>query len=312
MLNSRTSAALAALVIGLGAAGSAQAQRLIGDGAIGAPAFQSAPSAPLDAHLRGDDLGNHTATEDLNLSGFRIVNVGDPTSPTSAVNLRTLIAEMDTSTIVRTFGNQTVAGVKTFTSHLHIRNAAPTLILRDTDHRSAMLHLNNNYLHVLRGSGVDSTSWEQVNGQWPMMLDLNTNNAFFGGGVWAASYFHHSDERLKEDIADIDVADIRERLLALRPVSYSWVGRDGERSFGLIAQELQEVFPSLVAEMADGMLSVDYAQMISPMLSVLHDMDGDLESLRGENAQLREALQGIEARLAAVEGAARQARPDAR
>lgn len=33
-----------------------------------------------------DNLGNHIATQDLNMSGFRIINVGTPTSGTDAVN----------------------------------------------------------------------------------------------------------------------------------------------------------------------------------------------------------------------------------
>jgi hypothetical protein len=61
-----------------------------------------------------------------------------------------------------------------------LRSASPTIFFQDTDHNSAMLHCNGNLLYVLRGPN-DSTSWSQVNGQWPLVIDLTNNNAIFGG-----------------------------------------------------------------------------------------------------------------------------------
>jgi len=37
---------------------------------------------------------------------------------------------------------------------MYINNSDPTLYLVDTDHRSAMLHVNSNYFYVLNGSGT--------------------------------------------------------------------------------------------------------------------------------------------------------------
>ena len=65
-------------------------------------------------------------------------------------------------------------------SQIAIRNGSPTIYLRDTDHNSAMLHCNSDIFYVLRG-GDDTTTWSQVNGAWPMELNLTNNNATFGG-----------------------------------------------------------------------------------------------------------------------------------
>ena len=65
-----------------------------------------------------------------------------------------------------------------------LRSGSPTIYFRDTDHNSAMIHVNSNIFYVLRG-GNDTESWAQVNSQWPLEINLTNNNAQFGGIVTA-------------------------------------------------------------------------------------------------------------------------------
>lgn len=108
---------------------------------------------------------------------------------------------------VVTTGAQSFAGDKVFTGNvtsagfynstdstnrfvqgsLVLRNSAPTVYFRDTDNNSAMIHVNGNLLHVLRG-GVDTESWSLVNGAWPLTINLTNNDAIFGGTVTATSF----------------------------------------------------------------------------------------------------------------------------
>ena len=74
-----------------------------------------------------------------------------------------------------------------------INNTAPTIYFQDTNNRSAMLHTNSNYFYILRGSGANSTSWETINGRWPLQIDLENNNAFFGSNVFASSFYDYDD-----------------------------------------------------------------------------------------------------------------------
>ena len=66
-----------------------------------------------------------------------------------------------------------------------INNTAPTLYLQDTDNRSSMIHANANLLYFLRGAGNNSTGWVPYNGMWPLVLDMENNNATFGGSIWS-------------------------------------------------------------------------------------------------------------------------------
>jgi hypothetical protein len=84
-------------------------------------------------------------------------------------------------------GSATING-DTFisSSRLVLRGNTPTLYLRDTDHRSGMIHMNGNIMYFLNGSGNDSESWVAQNFQnWALQLNMNNNDATFGGQITA-------------------------------------------------------------------------------------------------------------------------------
>jgi hypothetical protein len=69
-------------------------------------------------------------------------------------------------------------------SRLVLRGTSPTLYLRDTNERSGMIHMNSNVMYFLNGQSADSETWVQQNGQdWCLQLNMNNNNANFGGAV---------------------------------------------------------------------------------------------------------------------------------
>jgi hypothetical protein len=69
-----------------------------------------------------------------------------------------------------------------------IAGDAPTLYLRHATLRSAYLHCNGNIFYIL-GGAANQDSWNIVaNGRWPLEVNLNNNNATFGGDVNATSF----------------------------------------------------------------------------------------------------------------------------
>lgn len=90
---------------------------------------------------------------------------------------------------VRSSDSPTFADLYT-TGNLQIRNAAPTITFRDTNERTAYIHVNSNIFYVLTAT-ADSAygNWATVaNGRWPMELNLSNNNATFGADVNAISF----------------------------------------------------------------------------------------------------------------------------
>ena len=71
-------------------------------------------------------------------------------------------------------GNLNMAGTA------YIRNSAPTIHLRDTDHQSAALHNNSNRFYII-SCPVDSTTFQTPpNGRWPFEARLDTGDIVIG------------------------------------------------------------------------------------------------------------------------------------
>ena len=67
-----------------------------------------------------------------------------------------------------------------------ITGSSPTLYLRDSNARTGMIHQNDNRMYFLSGV-ANSDSWTQTaNSRWPLYLQMDTNEAVFGGNIDAA------------------------------------------------------------------------------------------------------------------------------
>lgn len=65
----------------------------------------------------------------------------------------------------------------------------------------------------------------------------------------------YSDVRLKRDVEDIP--NVLKKIMNVRVVSFKMLGQEQER-YGVIAQELKEIFPELVQKDTNGMYKVNY------------------------------------------------------
>ena len=70
-------------------------------------------------------------------------------------------------------------------------------------------------------------------------------------------------------------------VLRLRGVSYAWKG-SGERGIGLIAEEVGEVVPEVVAyeEDSEYATSVDYARLVAVLIEAIKEQQEELDELR--------------------------------
>ena len=88
----------------------------------------------------------------------------------------------------------------------------------------------------------------------------------------------YSDARLKTDVANITGAlDLVRRM---RGVRYQRLDT-GAAGIGVIAQELREVEPALVAENDDGLLSVAYGNLVGVLIEAVKELAAKVESLGG-------------------------------
>ena len=88
------------------------------------------------------------------------------------------------------------------------------------------------------------------------------------GRLTSTSVNSSSDENLKKDITSVGSA--LDKVKKLRGVDYTWKDTN-EKGKGVIAQELQEVFPELVSEEPNGYLSVNYNGLIAVLIEAIKE-----------------------------------------
>jgi len=111
-----------------------------------------------------------------------------------------------------------------------------------------------------------------------------------------------SDERLKKDIRPFD-GSMLERALKLRPVYYHWrqeltekrVGPNPGEAYGLIAQEVEKVYPEMVTTAEDGYKAVDYTRLPYVVLGALQEEHAKVEALDAKVSTLEKRLAKLEA-----------------
>jgi hypothetical protein len=120
-----------------------------------------------------------------------------------------------------------------------------------------------------------------------------------------------SSARYKRDIQAMGAES--QGLLQLRPVTFSYKDDpDGQRQYGLIAEEVATGYPELVTRGAKGEVeSVQYHELIPMLLNEVQHQQQELVELKAQNARLQAALVQQQATLAArleqLEAAARAA-----
>jgi hypothetical protein len=88
-----------------------------------------------------------------------------------------------------------------------------------------------------------------------------------------------SDARLKTDVQTIDGA--LDKVSAMRGVSFVWKDT-GQRSIGVIAQEVAEVVPEVVHEGANGYLSVAYGNMVGVLIEAVKELRDEVLQLKAK------------------------------
>ncbi len=100
------------------------------------------------------------------------------------------------------------------------------------------------------------------------------------GTTTATAFMYSSDVRLKHDISRID--DPLAVIEQLRGVSFLW-NRDNNHTYGLIAQEVEQVLPELVATDADGYKSVAYGNLIPFLIEAIKVQQSEIDELKKES-----------------------------
>ena len=117
-----------------------------------------------------------------------------------------------------------------------------------------------------------------------------------------------SDKRLKENINEINLG--LDFINELNPVSFNRIG-ENEVTYGLIAQEVEEVFKNINISKDDISLvsynekkdeyALSYPELIAPLIKSVQEQDKKIKHLENENNLLKSQMSEILERLNKLE-----------
>jgi hypothetical protein len=135
---------------------------------------------------------------------------------------------------------------------------------------------------------------------WPIWGGGLSTYDICAASIIASNYITRSDRRLKNTIQSIDNSAVS-KFLNLRPVTFYWnqdKPRDPSLQFGLIAQEVETLFPEIVNTGTDEMQtkSVNYQSLHALSLKVIQEQQKQIEILQQKQAALEQRLLLLESK----------------
>ena len=148
------------------------------------------------------------------------------------------------------------------------------------------------WFYLGRGNG-----WDTVN----LTLD-NASILYVNWTIKASSFIYTSDEKLKKNIKTLN--NSLENINKLRWVNFDWKGNN-DKDIGLIAQEVEKVYPDLVVTDDDWMKAVKYGNIVAILVEwvkelynkvvwnteKISDLEHQLEELKTEMRELKNVLE---------------------
>jgi hypothetical protein len=115
-------------------------------------------------------------------------------------------------------------------------------------------------------------------------------------GANAAAFGTYSDSRLKENI--VDLPSQLDNIMALRPVEYDYIESEGGgHQIGFVAQEVQAIYPDLVGERTDGMLTLsDMNKNDARLIKAIQEMKAIIDTQASTITTLTDRITALEAK----------------
>jgi hypothetical protein len=131
---------------------------------------------------------------------------------------------------------------------------------------------------------------ERVNSRIQTKLqDKSITNISISGSIICNEVLAESDARLKRNVVDMNCESCLHAVGQLRPKSYEFIVNPNQQRFGLIAQELELVLPSLV-NTTNGSKSVNYVEIIPFLVGSVQQLKQMVHCLQNEVIMLQAQL----------------------
>jgi hypothetical protein len=229
--------------------------------------FRYQVPVPTDAHVFYSGSAATSSSELLRIVGNGLVGVGNVTSPNAPLHLNN-----------------------------ELRNRKIILYeAANNDHQFYGLGLQSGELRYQ----VDATNAAHV---FYAATGSNSSAQLFridgnGNATLTGTLTQNSDARLKKNIQPLQ--NTLSQLQQLHGYTYQWkdAAADSSLQIGLLAQELQQVFPQLVKENDKGILSVNYSGLLPVMLQAIKEQQVQIDQQKLQNNLLQKRLEALEKKI---------------
>ena len=146
------------------------------------------------------------------------------------------------------------------------------------------------HMHLRADSYFGIGGWSASSWRW--YVQTSTGDMTAAGNVTA-----YSDIRLKENIKPLE--NCLSKLMNLNGVSFNWkdlpdiVGHPGKKDYGIIAQEVEKVFPEVIHESAhespdgDKYKTVAYDKLVPVLIEAIKEQQNDINNLKQQIKELK-------------------------
>ena len=222
-----------------------------------------------------DKENNITASADFSASGLLYASASDA----NGTNYHTLLVDTASGRFYHTgsYGG----GGGTGTTVVANPSGTPTTDLTKITIAGTSYNIPASYLSTDGGGGISIGNSTNVG-----IGGASTSNhqlMVYGNGVFQGDVvaYYTSDKRLKDNIKPIE--DPIGKIKQIGGYSFDWNDKQNTyegTDFGVIAQEIEQVLPSLVQTREDGYKGVKYDKIVSLLIEVVKDQQKQIDELK--------------------------------
>lgn len=180
--------------------------------------------------------------------------------------------------VVKTWGTQTMRGVLNVNGgSIYVGNDA-------TSNKHVWFNFNGVAKGLIYGQSTGDvriqTRGTSGNKEWVFAQNGNMTApgaVTAAGWMYATEFYLNSDRRLKTNIVELE--SVSDKLHKVNIKRYSMKDGSNDDAIGVIAQEVQDVFPELVSEQENGMLTVNYRGLATVLWKITQEQDIKLQSI---------------------------------
>ncbi|MDA3891192.1 MAG: tail fiber domain-containing protein [Salinivirgaceae bacterium] len=120
---------------------------------------------------------------------------------------------------------------------------------------------------------------------------------YFDDNIFVNGMYMSSDSTLKKNITPL--GKCLDNITNLNAVTYQWENDSidgGITHMGLIAQDVEQLFPEAVVMTADSTLAIDYQSMVAPLIEAIKEQQVMIDTLENTVNDLNQRLKDLEGR----------------